>query len=407
MPPSRPHPLAILTSLRLTVVLLVLSLVLVFAATLDQVHLGVWGVQEKYFRSFFVFRRVPGTGFLFPIFPGGYLLGGVLIVNLAAAHLNRFGLSGGKSGIWLTHIGLVLLLAGEGLPGMLQKDNQMRIDVGQTRRYSESFRETELAVTETTRPGYDQVVAIPAARLTDGATVQHPLLPFLVKPVSYFPNAMLRLRSQVADPPPSVATAGQGTDIVATPIPETAKQDESNWPAAYVELVGPEGPLGTFLVSTLMEQPEAFKYGGRSWRIALRARRDYLPFAITLVKFTHDVYPGTDIPRDFASTIRLRSDDGRDNREVRIFMNNPLRYAGRAFYQAGYANNDRTTVLQVVRNPSWRIPYVSCALIVLGLAAQFAIHLSAFFRRRPGAPAGIPAGAGAGAAPRTVSRPAP
>ncbi|HMD60591.1 MAG TPA: cytochrome c biogenesis protein ResB [Opitutaceae bacterium] len=407
MPPSRPHPLAILTSLRLTVVLLVLSIVLVFAATLDQVHLGVWGVQEKYFRSFFVFRRVPGTGFLFPIFPGGYLLGGVLIVNLAAAHLNRFRLSWGKSGIWLTHIGLVLLLAGEGLSGMLQKDNQMRIDVGQTRRYSESFRETELAVTETTRPGYDQVVAIPAARLTDGATVQHPLLPFLVKPVSYFPNAMLRLRSQVADPPPSVATAGQGTDIVATPIPETAKQDESNWPAAYVELVGPEGPLGTFLVSTLMEQPEAFKYGGRSWRIALRARRDYLPFAITLVKFTHDVYPGTDIPRDFASTIRLRSDDGRDNREVRIFMNNPLRYAGRAFYQAGYANNDRTTVLQVVRNPSWRIPYVSCALIVLGLAAQFAIHLSAFFRRRPGAPAGIPAGAAAGAAPRTVSRPAP
>src|SRR5271165_5099750 len=197
MPQTRPSLLGLLTSLRLTVVLLVLSIVLVFAATLDQVHLGVWGVQEKYFRSFFVFRRVPGTGFLFPIFPGGYLLGGVLIVNLAAAHLNRFRLSWGKSGIWLAHIGLVLLLAGEGLSGMLQKDNQMRIDVGQTRRYSESFRETELAVIETTQPGYDQVVSIPSERLIAGESIQHPLLPFVVKPAAYYPNAMLRMRSQM------------------------------------------------------------------------------------------------------------------------------------------------------------------------------------------------------------------
>ena len=386
MSPPRPSPLALLTSLRLTVVLLVLSIVLVFAATLDQVHLGVWGVQEKYFRSFFVFTQVAGTGFHFPIFPGGYLLGAVLIVNLVAAHFYRLRLSWRKSGIWLTHIGLILLLVGEGLSGMLQQDNQMRIDVGQGRRYSESFRETELAVIETTRPDYDEVVSIPAALLTDGAPIQHPLLPFLVKPVAYYPNAMLRTRSQVSGAPPGIATAGEGTDIVATPIPVTTKQDEANWPTGYVELAGPEGTLGTFLVSTMLQQSESFKYQGRTWRIALRAKRDYLPFTITLLKFTHDVYPGTDIPRDFASTIRLRSDDGRDDREVRIFMNNPLRFGGRAFYQAGYANNDRTTVLQVVRNPSWRIPYLSCALIVLGLVVQFGIHLLAFFRRRLGAP---------------------
>jgi hypothetical protein len=35
-----------------------------------------------------------------------------------------------------------------------------------------------------------------------------------------------------------------------------------------------------------------------------------------------------------------------------------------------------------VRNPSWRIPYLSCALILLGLVIQFGIHLFAFFRRR-------------------------
>ena len=375
-------PLGFLASLRLTAVLLVMSIVLVFTATLDQVHLGVWGVQEKYFRSFFVYSQLLGRGIFLPIFPGGYLLGGALIVNLVAAHFARFRLSWRKSGIWLTHIGLILLLAGEGLSGMLQRDSQMRIDVGATRRYAESFRETELAVVDTTNPSYDQVVAIPSGLLVEGSPIQHPSLPFLVKPVAYYPNAMLRMRSQNPGGPPGLATAGSGTDVVALPIPLTTREDESNWPTGYVELAGPEGSLGTFLVSTMLTEPETFAYHNRTWQLSLRAKRDYLPVSITLEKFTHDIYPGTDIPRDFASTIHLRSDDGRDDRRVRIFMNNPLRYGGRAFYQAGYANNDRTSVLQVVRNPSWKIPYVSCALIVLGLVVQFGIHLFGFFFRR-------------------------
>src|ERR1019366_4896133 len=399
--PSK-NPLLIFTSMRLTVFLLVISSVLVFAATLDQVHLGVWGVQEKYFRSFFVFSQIRGTVITLPVFPGGYLIGGALIVNLLAAHFYRFRLSWRQSGIWMTHIGLILLLAGEGLSGILQQDNQMRIDVGQTRRYSESFRETELAIMETTNPAYDDVVSIPAALLADSAPIQHPKLPFVIKPVAYYQNAMLRTRAQAPEAPPSMATAGEGADMIAMPIPITTKPDEANWPTGYVELAGTEGTLGTFLVSTMLTQPDEFTYQKRTWRIVLRARRDYLPFAITLKKFPHDIYPGTDIPRDFASTIRLRSDDGRDDREIRIFMNSPLRFGGRAFYQAGYANNDRTTVLQVVRNPSWRIPYVSCALIALGLAGQFGIHLLAFFRRRPGAPPGNRAAA---AAPGMASSP--
>src|ERR1019366_9739882 len=163
-----------------------------------------------------------------------------------------------------------------------------------------------------------------------------------------------------------------------------------------------------FLVSTMLQQPEAFPYQGRTWGLALRARRDYLPFTITLLKFTHDIYPGTDIPRDFASTIRLRSDDGRDDREIRIFMNSPLRFGGRAFYQAGYANNDRTSVLQVVRNPSWQLPYISCALIALGLVVQFGIHLFSFlFRRKAAAPAAAAGKAVAGGLPGEEAAPPP
>ena len=373
---------ATLASLPLTVALLVLSILLVFAATLDQVHLGVWGVQAKYFHAFFVDARVPGTEILVPVFPGGYLLGGALLANLIAAHFSRFRFSWRKSGIWLTHFGLILLIAGEGISGLMQRDDQMRLDLGQTRRYAESVRDYELALVDTSGPRSDIVVSIPASLLRSTAEIQAPRLPFVVRPVAYFPNAMLRPRELTADAVASVATQGDGTSVLAQPVPAASREGDTNWPTAYVELRGPEGSLGVWLVSAMLRDAQAFDYAGRHWELSLRPRRDYLPYALTLLRFTHDVYPGTDIPKNFASTLRVQSDDGRTDRKVVIYMNNPLRFEGRAFYQAGYDNNDRTTVLQVVRNPGWKIPYVACALMAAGLLLQFGLQLTAFSRRR-------------------------
>jgi len=375
---------ATLASIRLTVVLLVLSILLVFAATLDQVHLGVWGVQEKYFHTFFVLAQVSGTQVSVPVFPGGYLLGGVLLANLLAAHFTRFRLAWKNCGIWLTHVGLILLLIGEGVSGLLQRDSQMRLDLGQTRRYAESFRETELAVSDVTDPVYDDVVAIPSVWIEEKNLIQHPKLPFTLRATAYYPNAILSSRGAMANGPAATATIGDGTDILVQPAAVTYKPNENNWPTAFIELKGADGPIGTVLVSTLLLSPQTFTYQGHTWQLELRARRDYFPLAVTLLKFTHDVYPGTQIPKDFASTVRLHSDDGREDRQVRIYMNSPLRFAGRALYQAGYANNDRTTVLQVVHNPAWTVPYVACGLIGLGLAVQFLIHLLGFVRRRVG-----------------------
>jgi hypothetical protein len=123
----------------------------------------------------------------------------------------------------------------------------------------------------------------------------------------------------------------------------------------------------------------------------LRIQRAYQPFSLTLLKFSHDRYAGTEIPKNFSSRLRLATPDGRDDREVIIYMNNPLRHGGLTFYQAGFENNDRTSILQVVRNPSWAIPYVACGLMTLGLCVQFGIHLVAFICKRRVAVARDPA----------------
>ena len=171
---------------------------------------------------------------------------------------------------------------------------------------------------------------------------------------------------------------------MALPIPVTGKEDDRNEPVAFVELIGADGSLGTWMASTQVEEmhmPQHFTYGGRSWKIAFRSARRYLPFSLTLLKFSHDIYPGTDIPKNFSSKIRLNPPDG-EGREVLIYMNNPLRTAGLTFFQKSFANEDRTTVLQVVRNPGWQIPYLACSLMALGLVLQFGLHLAGFARRQ-------------------------
>ena len=70
-------------------------------------------------------------------------------------------------------------------------------------------------------------------------------------------------------------------------------------------------------------------------------------------------------------------------------MNNPLRYRrAHVLPEELSANNDQTTILQVVRNPSWRVPYIACGMMALGLVLQFGLHLAGFFGRRRRAPAG-------------------
>ena len=374
-------------SLRLTVVLMVLSIILVFAATLDQVNLGIWAVQEKYFRTFIVLWEIGHIPV--PVFPGGYFIGGLLLINLVSSHVYRFKLGWKKSGIFLTHFGLIFLLVGELLTGLWQEEFQMRLDEGETKSYSESYFHNELVIVDATDPEWDDVVAIPERQLARGHELQHEKLPFRIVARAYYPNASLQMTDPEVVPvraAPQLATLGLGSQITVTPLAMTYKQNERNLPSAYIELLGPQGSLGIWMVSTMLTTPQSFEYQGRTYRLSLRFEREYKPYSLTLLDFSHDRYPGTEIPKNFSSRIRLATPDGVEDREVLNFMNNPLRHDGMTFYQAGFDNDDTTTVLQVVRNPSWLLPYISCLLMTVGLTVQFCIHLFGFIAKRRTAP---------------------
>lgn len=376
------------TSLRLTVVLLVMSLVLVLCATFAQVNLGIYGVQEMFFKSAIVWAELPDFGFSLPVFPGGYLIGGFLMVNLIASHVYRFRFTWKKAGIQLTHFGLIVLLLGELITGILQEDFSLRLEEGETRNYSESFRRNEVVLIDKSDPDFDSVVAIPEAHIADSDPIQHGQLPFRVIPRAHYPNSNLSMLDGLPEgtsTPGVVANLsdqGIGPRLALLPAPITYNDEERNLPAAFVELVGTEGSLGTWLLSPMLTQPQTFDYDDRTWEISFRFEREYKPFSLSLIELKHDIYPGSNIPKNFSSLVRLQTADGSEDRESLIFMNEPLRHEGYTFYQYQMDSANGFSVLQVVRNPARALPYIACVLMSLGLLFQFIFHLIKFASRR-------------------------
>ena len=372
------------TSLKLTVVLLSLGLVLVFWGTMAQVHLGLYRAQNEFFRSFFIFWEPAGTSLKIPIFPGGYLVGGLLLINLLAAHTRYYQPGKWKIGLVMIHLGVVLLLVGQLLTDVLSTESVMHLRNGETKNYSEADRSYELAITDTTDARADKVFAIPGRRLAEGGDIAVPGLPFTVRVRKYLPNSTL-----AQQPGPGLeevkAATGIGSSVWWQALPHETAMDRRDMPSAIVELATPQGSLGVFLVSTFIDRPQAVTVAGRHFELTLRPQRFYQPFSLHLVEFKHDKYPGTDIPKNFSSRVRLHNFKTGEDREVLIYMNNPLRYGGETFYQASFDPDDKGSILQVVHNPSWLTPYFSCVLVGLGLMVQFTSHLfgHAAQRRNP------------------------
>jgi len=368
-------------SLRLTVVLLALGIVLVFWGTLAQVEVGLLKAQNEFFRSFFIFWGPKGAAWKLPIFPGGYLVGGLLLINLVTAHAKKFTFTRKKAGIWLVHVGVILLLLGQLLTDMLSRESSLHLREGDAKNYSEVEREAELAVIDVTDPASDKVVAIPQSVLMHRKEIEHPDMPFRIKVKDYFPNSFVDNRpADTLEPPAS--TQGIGARAVVREAPRVTQMDRIDVPSGVIELVGPQGSLGTWLVSEYNVPIQSFTVNDRTWQMALRPRRIYKPYSIELQKFSHDVYAGTDTPKNFSSRVTLKRPDTGENREVLIYMNNPLRYAGETYYQASFDPDNHGTILQVVHNPSWLTPYFSCILVAAGLLIQFGIHLFGFAAKR-------------------------
>lgn len=370
------------SSVKLAVVLLALGLILVFWGTIAQVKLGLYQAQNEFFRSLFIYWKPTGSGLKIPIFPGGYLVGGLLLINLFAAHLRYYRSGLKRLGIAMLHLGVVLLLLGQFATDMLSTESYMKIREGSASNYSESNSRWELAVIDASDPKEDKVIAIPASLLEKGGVLTHPEMPFQLRVKTYHPNSALATRE------------GEGLELVQAEnsigmkiwwrgLPPVTEMNRRDTPSGIIELLGPQGETRPILVSGHFAQPQTLTAGGKEFQLVVRPQRYYKPFSLHLIDFRFDRYAGTEIPKNFSSRVRVERPDTGENREVTIRMNEPLRYGGKTFFQASWDETDeKGTVLQVVDNPGWLTPYFACLLVGGGMVWQFLVHLIGFAAKR-------------------------
>jgi hypothetical protein len=413
-------------SLRLTVVLFALAVVLVFFGTVAMMTKSLWTVVDEYFRSAFVWipfdlvrqfgvvflaDKFPDTfakggrpwGGAFP-FPGGWTIGAVMLVNLVAAHLVRFKLTWKRSGVIVLHLGVIVLMVGELITGMYAVESTMMMRVGEAADFVDVTREYEIAVTDPSDPAFDTVTTIPQRFFQKPGAIDHDDLPFRFEVVEYWRNTAEKKSAQpyptgTPDVFPVQPPVGPQLWFRLFPRPEGAGVDSEargDIPSVRVRLTdkGTGADLGTHLLSLWAYPnfelnrrvypfpPTEVKAGGKTYTVLLRNKRVDKPYSVKLLKFEHGKYPGTDIPKDFASTVEVTDKDTGDAHEVRIWMNNPLRHRGDSLFQHAVLFEDSGTVLQVVRNPGRLLPYISCLMVTAGMLIHFGIRLSGFLRKK-------------------------
>jgi hypothetical protein len=256
----------LLTSLKLTVVCLLFGLVLVFVGTMAQADEGLYQAQARYFKHWFV-PSFTMFGKTLPIpLPGGYLVGTVLLINLVAAHAKRFVFSKKKIGIFLVHVGLVLLLVGQLLTDILSTESALRIEEGETKNYSEDFHANELVVIDTSDAKDDRVVSIPEKMVAAKNDIHDGSLPFTVRVRDYWVNADL----DDAVPPeakPVAVTAGSHTNSLVLALP--ASDSRQARATVWFELVSSKGSLGTYLVQARDMEEQSFTLDDRTFGMSV------------------------------------------------------------------------------------------------------------------------------------------
>lgn len=395
-----------LADLRITLTLLSLSMVLIFVATLEQVRVGIRGAQAEFFESLYGIWHYPeqfwGGELLNPLplpIPGGYLLGGLLILNLIAAFITRFQWTGKKMGIQLIHLGIIMLLVGQLVTQAMQEESRMQINKGESKSYLERFHGVELAFIDVTNPDTELVVALPQDLLEQGTTHYSKDLPFKVRILEFGPNCEFNALPPAKQPSGLTAQVNRGViqtvNLEILPKSEDFSSEGMNFGYVIFELLDGSESMGTWAaishpagnhwwaqinpkMGDLAFQP--IRQDGRLWGVTLRPEREYLPYSIELLGIANEFYQGTEIPFNFESEILLKT-EGDQSRRALVYMNTPLRHAGKTFYQYQMNKSADYTVFQVVRNPSWLVPYIACILVSLGLLWQFSFHLARFLNK--------------------------
>ena len=355
----------LLSSAKITVVCLFLLFILTFWGTIAQVQQGLYAAQDRFFNSFFFL-----AGGFIP-FPGAQLVLWVFFVNLICSMILTFKKYSKweNSGLLIIHLGLILYFIAAFMIFHASQESNVRLAEGQGTNVSVSYQAWELAYWKD--DGSErQVTAVDVNNFKPGYQIPFEDKDFTLTVNKFYLNSDAFNDSSVKRDTITFNVSGI-TLLTDKPID---KEREANIEGGIFDLKV-NNQFCSLILYGAEAQATPVPIGGKNYYFILRHKRFPLPFTIRLDHFKAEFHPGTEMAKNYESLVTITT--GTLERQVRIYMNNPLRYKDYTVYQASYDSDSmgrRYSTLAVVKNYARIMPYIACLFVFFGLALHFLIQ---------------------------------
>lgn len=339
-----------IASVKITTACVLWLFILTFWGTVGQVSQGLYAAQERYFFSFF-FKI---WGFL-PI-PGAQAVLWVMFVNLVASTIVHFSkLRAWRTvGLKLTHIGIFIYFVAAFVTFHLTQESNVHLMEGEATNVGASYHEWELSFWKENAKE-KQITAYDVNHVKAGDLFTMDDASIAVE--SFYLNC----EAYAANDGTTSALNASGIDLLK-PVAINIEREQN--------IAGGIFKINGQRVLLYGNESKPTKVGDRYFQ--LRHKRYPLPFLLKLKDFKVEFHPGTQTASTYESLVEVIKSGA--SREVRIFMNNPLREKDYTFYQASY-NIDKQgreySTLAVVKNAGQLLPYLACLVVFIGLALHF------------------------------------
>lgn len=382
------------TSFKLATVVLIFMTLVTLLGTLGQVEHGLHAAKEKYFHSFWFFDKIFGIPVLLP---GGLLLMILLFTNMTLGAIVKVKKRWKGVGMLISHIGMLMLLAGGFVTWAFSTDGYMALYSGMSSNRVESYREWQLEIVPLSKEGVAEKAWIyPAGYLEtmmpDEQRVIHAeSLPFDVVINGYAKNA-----TPIPTAAPMAAgVTGKELDGFKLSPQKPSKEAEQNLPGCFIEIRPRDGgaPIEAILWAGSYRfdprenpMPFTFTVGDQLYGALLVKKSWTVPFTVRLDEFIFERHPGVSMARNYESRV-TRFEEGQPEKPLEIKMNEPMRHAGYTFFQESFGpsgaqpGDDMFSQFAVANNPADQWPLYSLIVTGVGLGVHFLIMLVQFTTR--------------------------
>ncbi len=354
--------LGILSSLRFTVIALLVLAILVVWGTFYQIDHGIYAAKDRFFNAWLVF-----IGGIIP-FPALRTIITLLSINLLTAAFHKRPLNIRTIGLIVLHLGVVVLTLGSAVASYFTSEAAVRLSEKQST--SEVYDYTTWQIVIGTR-GLKNGVPAPRQQLYHLKKLRNGTRIVLDKS-----TARLRILKMYHNCSAKLHDRGDRR-IVGLRELKPDMENGRNFPgiAFSFDITGEKNAPETLYVYAGMEYPSSFLLGTDTLDISLQPLRIDLPMRIELTRFEVQWHPGTDNAKSFRSRLRLFGKNL--DREVSIEMNRPFRYGDITFYQSGYMEQEGgySSTLAIVKNPLRYLPHVASFIIITGLFLHFFVKM--------------------------------